>query len=61
MKLFCNRIISHYSHSRLRAQYDASKINPQAVKLFEASNELAYNDANLQEGLESLKKAVLNR
>ncbi len=33
------------------------KSEPQAVKLFEAANELAYND-KLEEGLESLKKAV---
>jgi outer membrane protein OmpA-like peptidoglycan-associated protein/tetratricopeptide (TPR) repeat protein len=41
----------------VRAQYDPSKINPEAVKLFDHSNELAYND-QLKEGLETLKKAV---
>ncbi len=42
---------------RAYAQYDPSKIKPEAVKLFERSNQLAYND-QLKEGLETLKKAV---
>jgi outer membrane protein OmpA-like peptidoglycan-associated protein/tetratricopeptide (TPR) repeat protein len=41
----------------VHAQYNPSKISPEAVKLFEHANELAYND-QLKEGLETLKKAV---
>ena len=56
MKKFCTVLLLLTAfHSK--AQYDPSKIDPQAVKLFEAANELAYND-KLDEGLESLKKAV---
>src|ERR1700722_15446855 len=56
MKLICP-IFLLFAAIRVSAQYDPSKINPEAVKLFEASNELAYND-HMKEGLESLKKAV---
>ncbi len=56
MKQFLT-VLFLFSAVQLRAQYDPSKIDPQAVKLFEAANELAYND-KLDEGLESLKKAV---
>jgi outer membrane protein OmpA-like peptidoglycan-associated protein len=43
--------------TRMYAQYDPSKINPEATKLFERSNQLAYND-QFKEALETLKKAV---
>ena len=56
MKKFCT-VLLLLTAFHLKAQYDPSKIDPQAVKLFEAANELAYND-KLDEGLESLKKAV---
>ncbi len=56
MKLFCT-VLFLFSAIQLKAQYDPSKIDPQAVKFFETANELAYND-KLNEGLESLKKAV---
>jgi outer membrane protein OmpA-like peptidoglycan-associated protein/tetratricopeptide (TPR) repeat protein len=55
-KLLCI-VLFLLTATQLKAQYDPSKINPQAVKLFEASNELAYND-HLMDALESLKKAV---
>jgi outer membrane protein OmpA-like peptidoglycan-associated protein/tetratricopeptide (TPR) repeat protein len=41
------------------AQYDPSKINTEATKLFERSNQLAYND-QFKEALETLKKAVVS-
>ena len=44
--------------TRTCAQYDPSKINPEATKLFERSNQLAYND-QFKEALEILKKAVV--
>lgn len=40
------------------AQYDPSKIKTEATKLFERSNQLAYND-QFKEALETLKKAVI--
>ena len=40
------------------AQYDPSKIKTEATKLFERSNQLAYND-QFKEALETLKKAVV--
>ncbi|HEV3224420.1 MAG TPA: hypothetical protein VGZ90_16180, partial [Puia sp.] len=55
-KLFCT-VLFLIAAIQLKAQYDPSKIDPQAVKLFETSNDLAYND-HLMDALESLKKAV---
>ncbi len=43
--------------SQVRAQYDPSKIDPKAVKLFDRANQLGYDD-KFKEGIETLQKAV---
>ena len=56
MKVFCIAFLFLLT-SQVRAQYDPSKIDPKAVKLFDRANQLAYDD-KLKEGIETLQKAV---